>query len=131
MINISGYTADNQKLRCIEKIWGVEYIITRTPNGCKIMELTPGFQVSMHWHAEKTETFILVEGRMFIETIDQFGKESIYFLNKKYDSITLYPNTPHTFYTPESQKENTIFIEASTEDKDEDSFRIYPSKKRS
>jgi len=111
-----------------EKKWGCEYLICREPHAAKIMILEPKTQVSLHWHANKSETFILIEGRMTVETISRAGETVVHNLIRKYDSITLQPNTPHTFYCPEGELAPAIFIEASTEDKDDDSYRIFPSR---
>ena len=109
------------------KEWGTETIICREPHACKIMTLKPGQQVSLHWHANKTETFVLIEGGLTVEIVDQSGKRSIIDLTAPFSSITIDINTPHTFYCPDGQKESTKFIEASTLDSQDDSYRIYPS----
>ena len=109
------------------KQWGIEQIICRKPHACKIMTLYPGYAVSFHWHREKTESFLLIEGELIVELIDQWGKPSTIHLTKPYSSVTIEKNMPHTFYCPEDQEGNTVFIEASTTDSPDDSYRIYPS----
>lgn len=109
------------------KEWGIETIICREPHACKIMKLFPKQQVSLHWHISKTETFVLIKGGLEIEIINQKGEYSIIHLTTPLSSITIKKNTPHTFYCPEGQIEDTIFIEASTRDFKDDSYRVYPS----
>jgi hypothetical protein len=121
------YTTKVISNHVVEKEWGIEHIIQQQPYAVKIMELKPGFQVSVHWHAEKDETFILISGSLIIETIDQNGDRAFYYLNKPFESITLKHYVPHTFYCLDNQIENTIFIEASTEDKASDSYRFTKS----
>jgi len=110
-----------------EKVWGIETIICREPHACKIMTLFPGQQVSLHWHACKTETFVLVKGKLTVEIFNQKGERNIIHLTAPLSSITIEQNTPHTFYVPDGQEGNTTFIEASTADFKDDSYRIYPS----
>jgi mannose-6-phosphate isomerase-like protein (cupin superfamily) len=111
-----------------EKVWGQELIICREPHAAKIMILEPGAQVSLHWHRNKSETFILIQGELIIEGILQSGATRLTRLVDKFSSVTLAPNVPHTFYCDSTQTEPTIFIEASTEDHPDDSYRIYPSR---
>jgi len=111
----------------ISKKWGTELIISREPHACKIMTLYPNQQVSLHWHAIKTETFVLIKGELVVELINQKGERNIITLTTPCSSITIDKNTPHTFYCPDGQENETIFIEASTEDSPDDSYRIYPS----
>ena len=114
--------------KVVEKLWGKEFIICRAPHAAKIMVMDPDTQVSLHWHKDKSETFILIEGELVVETINTKTGETIPVnLYSKFSSITLQPNTPHTFYCPEGQIGPTVFIEASTEDRDDDSYRIFPS----
>ena len=61
------------ELEVVKKEWGEEHIICRSPHAAKLMKLKPGFQVSMHWHAEKTETFIVVSGALTVELVNQAG----------------------------------------------------------
>lgn len=111
-----------------EKEWGTELVISREPHGCKIMILEPDCQVSAHWHENKSETWVLLEGKMIVETIIlATGHKDKIILENKFDSITLPPRVPHTFYCPVGQKESTVFIEASTKDSSHDSYRIFPS----
>jgi len=110
-----------------DKEWGSEKIICREPHAAKIMTLKPNYQVSMHWHKEKSETFILIEGQMIVELVNQKGTRNVIRLEQPYSSVTIDAMTPHTFYCPDGQKKDTVFIEASTKDHPDDSYRIYPS----
>jgi mannose-6-phosphate isomerase-like protein (cupin superfamily) len=113
----------------IEKVWGVEHLIINNQYCVKVMELLPLTQVSLHFHKEKTETFTLISGQMFVETTDlKTGTVSKWHLENPGDCITLFPFTPHTFYTPAEQTEKTYFIESSTKDYSHDSFRLSQSR---
>jgi mannose-6-phosphate isomerase-like protein (cupin superfamily) len=113
-----------------EKVWGSEELIFNSNHCVKIMRLKPGYQVSLHWHEQKEETFILYSGHLVIESVNKLGEHSITTLTKPLESFTLLRNTPHTFYCPVGQEEETVFIEASTKDHADDSYRIFPSSKR-
>jgi len=113
-----------------DKLWGSEHLVTNSEKYCvKVMTIKPGTQVSMHFHLKKEETFVVISGQLIIETLaGRNGKKSFSCLHKVGDAITLKPGTPHTFYCPKGQIESTVFLEASTQDFADDSYRIYPSK---
>lgn len=113
-----------------EKVWGSEELRVNDSHCVKIMRLKAGCKVSLHWHAVKEETFILISGKLIIEARNKLGKKTTHTLTNHLESFTLYKNTPHTFYCPEGQLEETVFIEASTQDNPHDSYRVEPSKKR-
>ena len=125
--NIHFRHGELQEIETVEKAWGTELIVSRVPHGAKIMVLKPGEQVSLHFHVFKTESFILIDGGLIIKTITKAGEEEEFNLSSKFSSITIDRLTPHTFHCPDGQEEPTIFIEASTYDDPEDSYRIYPS----
>lgn len=115
------------ELEVVEKKWGEEHIICRQPHAAKIMKLKPGYQASMHWHGNKTETFILISGKLTVELVNQKGEREILRLTEPLSSVTINKMTPHIFYCPEGQKQETVFIEASTTDHPDDNYRLFPS----
>ena len=129
------YLIDGEyKINVSPKKWGTEHIITHghgTGYAAKVMTLKPGYQVSMHWHADKCETFILVAGKMTVEILKPSSEKHTIELTEQFSSVTLPPNTPHTFYTPDNQVGDTIFIETSTLDRANDSYRLTKSGPRS
>ena len=132
LVNKSQKPKDSLTHRRVKKNWGSEESIGLNPYyESKIMTVTPGFHCSIHFHKIKKETFILVEGELIVETINMSnGKMSITHLQNKYDNITIINEVPHRFYCPDGQKENTVFIEVSTEDSADDNYRIFPSGKK-
>jgi len=110
-----------------EKAWGKEWIYTRDPHACKVMVLKPKMQVSVHYHAVKSETFVLLSSQLIVETFAQSGEKQITMLINPYDAITIMPFVAHTFYCPDKQEEPTVFLEASTRDNPYDSFRLTKS----
>lgn len=111
----------------IEKEWGSETIYCRSPHAAKAMHLKPGYQVSLHLHGCKNETFILISGKLVVETFSRHGTKIRTILEKPFDAITIQNMVPHTFYCPDETITPTIFIEASTQDTDEDNYRITKS----
>ena len=121
------------------KVWGWEKTLVNTPSYCgKILRVVPGFQSSIHYHQEKTETFLAQEGLLELE----LWRFADYVLttdppqhplvdHRKMilwpgDSITLPPYTPHRFSCA-SAHEVSVFYEFSSHDDPEDSYRIEPS----
>lgn len=111
----------------VNKEWGREEIILREPYAVKIMTLKPGHQVSTHFHAKKQETFLLIQGVLVVEFFSPNGDKIKRVIDQPYKSITLSALTPHTFYCPDGQEEETVFIEASTIDDPSDNYRVSKS----
>jgi mannose-6-phosphate isomerase-like protein (cupin superfamily) len=110
------------------KKWGNERILVNKDYASKAMTLYPNMQVSLHFHAEKSESFILLEGQLIVETVNlATGEKTRTLLQNKLDCISIEKMVPHTFYCPEGQEENTVFIEVSTTDYINDSFRLTQS----
>lgn len=120
----------------VEKVWGSETVIVnrrRAAEGfCgKLMKLRTGYRCSLHFHAVKDETFLVVRGLMFVE----LGREGLARMdadNRSHmrqmvlgvgESVDVPPGTLHRF-TGMTECE---FVEFSTLDAPEDSFRVEPS----
>ena len=117
------------EIKKTNKKWGSEHLVKNDTYCVKIMTLESGTKVSLHYHLRKEETFVLLSGKLLVEVVDgSKGENKKIFLQIMGDSLTLKPGTAHTFYCPEGQIEPTVFIEASTQDFIDDSYRIYPSK---
>ena len=112
-----------------KKVWGNEELVFNDRHCVKIMTLKPNYKCSLHTHVDKQESFVLILGAMVIETIAADGGKRTIVLEEQNDTITIEPNVPHRFYIPDYQAGNTIFIECSTNDSSDDSYRIEPSGK--
>jgi mannose-6-phosphate isomerase-like protein (cupin superfamily) len=112
----------------VEKIWGTEVILPGDGYTTKIMIVKPGYVCSVHFHRIKKESFLLISGVLDIKYWTQDGIEYSDKLINQFDSLILPNCTPHTFSVPKDQKEPTIFIESSTEDNPNDSYRFTQSK---
>jgi mannose-6-phosphate isomerase-like protein (cupin superfamily) len=132
VINIFTYPTDEPELDVsyeVSKVWGSEFHIHNDNLYCtKAMVVFSGGKCSIHMHREKTETFVLCAGELIIETINLTnGLTSIHHLKSVGDSITINPETPHTFYVPKNQIGPSWFVESSTEDFKDDSYRLTQS----
>lgn len=105
----------------IEKGWGSEYIFATTDKYCgKLLNFTSGSKFSMHFHAQKDETWYVLSGRFCIEWIDTKDATT----HSKYlnvgDTWRNTPLLPHRIYCVDA---GTI-IEVSTPDSVEDNYRV-------
>ena len=107
-------------MKTVEKVWGKEEWIVNNDLYCfKKLHLTKGYHCSMHHHKIKDETFIVQEGRVFLNYDETF--------------IVLFPGD--TFHVPPNMEhqflglEDSVIYEVSTTHMDEDSYRSSPSGK--
>jgi mannose-6-phosphate isomerase-like protein (cupin superfamily) len=111
------------------KLWGSEFHLHNNKQYCcKAMVVIPGGKCSVHFHKQKKETFTLCVGELIVEITNiTTGVVSKCHLKNVGDSITINPETPHTFYVPEDQIGPSWFVESSSEDFTYDSYRLTQS----
>lgn len=130
-----------KKYEVVPKNWGKEIILINSEKYCsKILHLEKDRKCSIHYHREKDEIFHFVDGYVLIElwynlhkiinpeqNPEEFEKKPSEKM-KFWPGSTLHipPWTAHRF----TGIENSTFIEVSTQDKKEDSYRIVPSPPR-
>jgi quercetin dioxygenase-like cupin family protein len=114
MTRLSGY---------VEKKWGHELIWCSNDKYCgKLMKFNTGAKFSMHFHSEKDETWLVLNGKFVVKTIDTVdASQSEKELNPG-DTWHNPPLLPHQVICIE---EGTI-VEVSTPDSVEDNFRVMP-----
>jgi len=116
--------------KCIRasKVWGIEHIITTEEQEycMKLMEVYPGAQCSLHFHSQKDESFLLIQGKLTVQYYLPDGNIKTVNLTP-YEAVSIPKNTPHTFSAPEDQEEPSLFVEASTYDSPYDSYRLTKS----
>mgnify|MGYP003349310030 CR=1 FL=1 len=107
----------------IPKGWGSEEIWATNDKYCgKFMNFNPGAKFSMHFHAEKDETWYVLSGRFEVRFIDtKDAHQGNAFLNPG-DTWHNPPLRPHRLICIEA---GTI-IEVSTPDSVEDNYRVMP-----
>ncbi len=105
----------------IYKGWGSEEIFESNDLYCgKLLHFNQGARFSMHFHAEKDETWYVLNGKFIVHWIDTKTAEK--------HSLELIPssvwrNKPLLPHQLECLEEGTI-IEVSTPDSVEDNYRI-------
>lgn len=116
----------------VKKLWGCERWLHNTNQYCmKVLELLPEYQSSLHYHKNKTETFLVVSGKVRLEIMQGFkvspdGAHIRTMYLRPYQHHTLAPYTPHRFTAVGGP---AVIVEASTYHDDEDVFRLEESRK--
>lgn len=105
----------------VEKGWGHELIWATNDKYCgKLLKFNKNAKFSMHFHAEKEETWYVLSGKFIVKYIDtKIAREEEKILNQG-DTWHNSPLLPHQVICLE---EGTI-IEVSTPDSVEDNYRI-------
>lgn len=107
----------------VEKGWGSELIWVTNDLYCsKLMKFNRGAKFSMHFHAEKDESWYVLDGLFkvrFIETNDASMHETIL------KAGAVWRNRPLQPHQVECIEAGTI-IEVSTPDSVEDNYRVLP-----
>lgn len=140
----------------VPKTWGHEKIIVNDsemiegPGYClKELTVNPcGQACSIHYHAFKTETFYVLSGVLMLELYTSVGELNRILTNpvphlntlvlcglyrlRQGTSITIRPGEPHRFWAGQRVEEpevfeSAVFIEGSTPDNPNDSYRIIPA----
>ena len=110
--------------KTVIKEWGNELWLANNKEHdyCgKILTVNPGFSTSLHFHANKHETFYILEGELEVVTVDtDTTEESLHFLIPG-DSFEISPHVPHRLCATGEQAK---FIEISTFHEDSDSYRV-------
>jgi D-lyxose ketol-isomerase len=110
----------------VEKVWGAEAWLTNTEKYCaKILKLNPGFQCSLHYHNFKDETFIVMQGDVYLEIRRILSAQPLYHHFNSGDQQRVYPGTAHRFWT--NNPDGALILEISTYHDDEDVVRLQES----
>ena len=105
----------------VEKGWGSELIWATNDKYCgKLLKFNTGSRFSMHFHAEKDETWYVLDGVFEVKYIMTLNAETKSIILKAGDTWRNEPLEPHQVICLEA---GTI-IEVSTPDSVEDNFRI-------
>jgi mannose-6-phosphate isomerase-like protein (cupin superfamily) len=107
----------------IEKGWGHEEIWASNDKYCgKFMHFKPGSSFSMHFHADKDETWYVLSGLFHLHLIDTQDARRYTRVLMAGDTHRNKPFEPHQLVCI---NEGTV-IEVSTPDNKEDNYRIEP-----
>ena len=107
----------------VEKGWGHELIWATNDKYCgKLMKFNKGAKFSMHFHREKDETWLVLNGKFIVRHIDT--DDASVYENELIEGDT-WRNQPLSPHQLECIEEGTI-IEVSTADSVEDNYRVFP-----
>lgn len=105
----------------VEKGWGSELIWATNDKYCgKLLKFNTGAQFSMHFHAEKDETWYVLSGRFIVRYLDTKDATVHEAELQPNDSWRNEPLLPHQVICIEEG----VIIEVSTPDSVEDNYRI-------
>ena len=107
----------------VEKGWGSEFIFATNDKYCgKLLRFKKASKFSMHFHAQKDETWYVLSGRFEVRWIDTADASEKLVQLYQGDTWHNKPLLPHQLICIE---EGTI-IEVSTPDSVEDNYRVQP-----
>jgi mannose-6-phosphate isomerase-like protein (cupin superfamily) len=105
----------------VEKGWGSEFIFATNDKYCgKLLRFNTGAKFSMHFHAEKDETWFVLSGKFivrYITTKDAEQHEVALSTNDVWHNPPLFPHQIICI-------EEGVLIEVSTPDSVEDNYRV-------
>jgi len=104
-------------------LWGREFRMVNEHEYCsKILELTYPARSSVHFHKEKKETFIVLNGVVTI----QIGSAMRDY--RAGEQVTIEPMTEHSFMlSKKNGGQKALILESSMHHEDDDTYRVRPS----
>jgi mannose-6-phosphate isomerase len=107
----------------VEKGWGGEYIFATNDLYCgKLMHFNQGARFSMHFHDDKDETWMVLEGQFELRYIDTKDASVHSKILNEGDTHRNFPLEPHQLICIKQG----VIIEVSTPDSVEDNYRVMP-----
>ena len=105
----------------VDKRWGWELIHVNNPlYCCKTLHIKKGMHTSMHFHIEKHETLMPIEGTLYIDYVN--AEKTISTIEvPQGQAFVMAPGLPHSLRAADS---SVTLIEASTTSNDNDSIRL-------
>jgi len=105
----------------VAKGWGSENIWATNDKYCgKLLKFNQGAEFSMHFHAEKEETWYVLSGSFIVRCIDTTNANQYEQALKEGDVWHNKPLLPHQLIC----LEEGVIIEVSTPDSVEDNYRV-------
>ena len=109
----------------IEKQWCYEIwlVNNKEENYCgKILYIQEGYSTSMHFHANKHESFYILEGELQIDILDTLTTHIHSKILQEGEVFSLDRVIPHKLIAKDGPVK---FIETSTYHEDSDSYRVW------
>lgn len=112
-------------MKIVDKGWGEERIWISNDLYCakKLIFYKKGNKFSMHFHRDKTETWLVDSGKFELKYINTNNGEIKTIKLNKGDMWHNDPLLPHQLIALE---DNSIIDEVSTKDTKEDNYRVFP-----
>jgi mannose-6-phosphate isomerase-like protein (cupin superfamily) len=105
----------------VEKGWGSEFIFATNDKYCgKLLRFNTGAKFSMHFHAEKDETWFVLSGKFIVRYITTKDAEQHEVELSQNDVWHNPPLFPHQIICVEEG----VLVEVSTPDSVEDNYRV-------
>ena len=105
----------------VNKKWGEEVIIHNGYEYCgKILRFKPNGMFSMHFHAEKSESWYVNKGEFVMDYIDTETAERKTIVLKQGMVVDIPKYQPHKLFTLDGGE----IFEVSTQHFDDDSYRV-------
>lgn len=105
----------------VEKGWGHELIWATNDKYCgKLLKFNKDAKFSMHFHAEKDETWYVLSGTFLVKMINTLDASIYEHVLKEGDTWRNLPIVPHQVIC----LEEGVIIEVSTPDSVEDNYRV-------
>ena len=106
----------------VKKGWGNELHIENNNDYCgKLLVFNKGCKFSMHYHVEKYETWYIQKGKFIFRWINPTNATVVEDTLSEGDIVTIYQGISHQL----EAMEDSIIFETSTQDKIEDSYRVW------
>jgi mannose-6-phosphate isomerase-like protein (cupin superfamily) len=106
----------------VEKRWGRELIYANDERYCcKVLHIEPSGSTSLHFHINKHETMLVVDGVLKIDYI--VGGKAYSIEVEQTNAFVIPPGLPHKLSSA-VERESVTFVETSTISFDSDSIRI-------
>jgi mannose-6-phosphate isomerase-like protein (cupin superfamily) len=107
----------------VKKGWGSEYIWATNDHYCgKLLNFKTDAKFSMHFHAVKDETWLVLDGRFLIKYIDTKTAQIHELVLNRGDTWHNPPLMPHQLICLQAGS----IMEVSTPDSVEDNYRVMP-----
>lgn len=111
-----------KKGKYVSKGWGHELHIENNEDYCgKLLVFNKGKKFSMHYHIEKYETWFIQKGKLKFTWINPKEANNHEDILKEGDIVTIYQGIAHQL----EAIEDSIIFETSTQDRIEDSYRVW------
>lgn len=121
-VGSGAFPAGEVSPKVVNKSWGREIIYANDEKYCcKVLHVEPGKGTSLHFHIEKHETMLVIDGSLLVEYIDNKVLRSKVL--EPAQAFVIPPGLPHKLSSA-SEEKSVTFVETSTISFDTDSIRI-------